>query len=84
MRCALVYSFFKKHNDYDKVLDENGTSMNAAYFDFSGPERDRLYNWALLKISDVVLYVGLLGYLLEITAKKEHVLLFSIIYGISI
>jgi len=65
-QCATVYAYFKNHDDYDRVLDFDRTFFG--YFD------EELQRWpldALRVLSRVILYVGLLLYLLGIELPKE-------------
>lgn len=77
-KCATVYFFYKPHNDYDRIMDWDRT-----YFDYTHERTTRNPMIYQRLISQWLLYLGLLMYLLEIQLNSTVLLCLAVLYNMA-
>jgi len=65
-RCSMVYSYFKRHDDYDRIMD-----FDRSFFGYHDDIEQKDPMIKLRLIGKWILYFGLLLYLLEIQIEKN-------------
>ena len=76
LKCASVYTFFKPHNDYDRIMDWDRT-----YFDYTDERSTRNIMIYQRLVSKYTLYFGLFLYLLQIEMNKNFLIFVLFVYN---
>lgn len=64
-KCAMVYSYFKKHDDYDRIMD-----FDRSFFGYHDDVEQKQPMIILRNTAKYILYFGLFLHLLQIRLNK--------------
>ena len=57
--CAMVYSYHKQHDDYDRIMD-----FDRSFFGYYDDQLEKMPLYLIRDISKYLMYLGLLMYML--------------------